>query len=298
MNKTMKSNNKSKTYSFLLVFVLLISTSWGQIKFVDQEWGYALDKAKRENKYIFVDVYADWCMPCKRMAATAFVNDTVTEIYNRNYINVRIDAEKTIGPEVKQKFGINAYPTLLYLRPDGSLVKKVVGAMNSTQLIRTSEKIIGQSQSPVIIARNNYYASSKTLLDLKAFVSVLIKEKSDSLTIYTEKYYKESSILNLSDSLEYLVFLKHENNYKSAASQKFIAEFKKYNPEDIELKMGHFLQASVRQAEAKNDFIYIEECLHTIYPILESTIKEGMPSESEYQFYMRSQFDKKMQTLK
>lgn len=35
------------------------------IQFADLTWQDALKKAKKENKIIFVDIYATWCGPCK-----------------------------------------------------------------------------------------------------------------------------------------------------------------------------------------------------------------------------------------
>lgn len=42
------------------------------IQFFEGSYAVALAKAKAENKLLFVDIYASWCGPCKRLKATTF----------------------------------------------------------------------------------------------------------------------------------------------------------------------------------------------------------------------------------
>lgn len=92
----------------------------------------SLEKAKKDaldsGKLIFIDAYASWCGPCKKMAATSFKDAEVAEIYNEKFINLKIDCEKDAdGPEVSRLYKIKAYPTLLIIDGNGKLVKQVVG---------------------------------------------------------------------------------------------------------------------------------------------------------------------------
>ena len=58
----------------------------------------SLEDAKKQSlksgKLIFIDAYASWCGPCKRMAATSFKNLEVGKVYNEQFINLKIDCEK------------------------------------------------------------------------------------------------------------------------------------------------------------------------------------------------------------
>src|SRR5215471_3233340 len=83
------------------------------IQFIEEDWNLALKKAQSQNKLVFVDIYATWCGPCKMIKQYTFTDSAVGDFFNKNFINVSIDGEKGIGPQLAQQFSIDAYPTLI-----------------------------------------------------------------------------------------------------------------------------------------------------------------------------------------
>src|SRR5580658_3781664 len=82
---------------------LCMAQSSGIVFKNDLTWEQVLQKAKTENKYIFVDCYASWCGPCKWMDRNVYVNDTVGKLVNDKFISVKIqmDTAKTDSEVVK-----------------------------------------------------------------------------------------------------------------------------------------------------------------------------------------------------
>ena len=106
----------------------------------------SLEKAKKEakssGKKIFIDVYTTWCGPCKEMSKTTFQNDEVGDLFNKKFVNLKIDAENDAdGAFVSKNFKVNAYPTLLFLDSEGNLLKKLVGKQSQEKLISVAESI-------------------------------------------------------------------------------------------------------------------------------------------------------------
>lgn len=97
------------------------------VQFFAGSWKDALTEAKRQNKPLFVDVYANWCPPCRRMAREAFPDAKVSERYNARFINYRIDAEMGEGVGIARSYAVASYPTLLYVAPNGELMQRSVG---------------------------------------------------------------------------------------------------------------------------------------------------------------------------
>lgn len=128
----------------LFSFLLISSFAFGQgIDFKKESYAELLKQAKKENKAIFIDVYTSWCGPCKHMSEQIFPLQAVGEKYNQNFICVKLDAEKSEdGKLVAKKFGVNAYPTLLFVNGDGELVYRFLGGRDENGIIKEANKAI------------------------------------------------------------------------------------------------------------------------------------------------------------
>lgn len=103
----------------------------------------AKKQAKKEGKLIFIDCYTSWCGPCKRMAATTFQEDEVAKLFNKNFINLKIDIEKDDdGADVARRYRVRAYPTLLIINGDGELVKQTVGFQTKDKLMAFAKSVL------------------------------------------------------------------------------------------------------------------------------------------------------------
>lgn len=107
----------------------------GGIQFENISLAAALQKAKEEGKYVFLDCYTSWCGPCKIMSKQVFVQKEVGDVFNNSCVNIKIDMEKGEGPDVAKKYGISAYPTMLILRPDGSVKYRIQGGTEASHFV-------------------------------------------------------------------------------------------------------------------------------------------------------------------
>ncbi len=129
-------------YGILLGLCVWMTALWGQvegIQFFHGSWEEALEKAKTEQKPIFVDAYASWCGPCKRMAANVFPQEEVGKFFNDKFINVKMDMEKGEGPDFAKKFPVRAYPTLLFISPKEEKFHEHVGGLDAEGLLKTGD---------------------------------------------------------------------------------------------------------------------------------------------------------------
>lgn len=109
------------------------------VQFFKGTWAELLATAQKQKKPIFVDVFAEWCGPCKTMNLSVFPTKEMGDKYNAAFINYKLDAENGEGPELAQKYGIRAYPSFLYLDASGNLVQKLMGARPATDMNRYAD---------------------------------------------------------------------------------------------------------------------------------------------------------------
>jgi thioredoxin 1 len=115
------------------------------IVFTPGSWAQILKKAKAENKIIFFDAYTTWCGPCKLLQKNVFTRADVAEVYNKNFINVKVDMESGEGPMLAQKYPLEGYPTLMFIDGDGKLVKELLGYQTPETLIKVGKSLSKKS---------------------------------------------------------------------------------------------------------------------------------------------------------
>src|SRR4051794_37368749 len=82
-----------------------------------------LEKAKQENKYVFMDCQTTWCVFCKKMDTETYPDKAVGDLFNDKFISVKVQFDQTAkdSDEVKswyddaksitKQYLIEGYPT-------------------------------------------------------------------------------------------------------------------------------------------------------------------------------------------
>ncbi len=107
------------------------------------EWSHAtytdvINKAKAENKHVFIDFYTTWCGPCKKLDEVTYQDEKVVEFLN-GMIPVKWDAEKGEGETLAKQFKIGAYPTLILLGPDGKEIDRHLGFLDAEKFVEVMD---------------------------------------------------------------------------------------------------------------------------------------------------------------
>jgi protein disulfide-isomerase len=100
----------------------------------------ALAEAKRTGKPVFIDFYTTWCGPCKFLDEVTY-KDAKFVAESKNWIMVKIDAEKNkTNVQLAQKFKVEGYPTMVFLKPNGKEADRAVGGYPASMLVPKMEK--------------------------------------------------------------------------------------------------------------------------------------------------------------
>ena len=99
--------------------------------------------AKKENKMVFMDVYAVWCGPCKIMDKTTFSDVSVATKFNKEFIAYKVNADDVDGRAIVQKYRVSAYPTYLFFSPEGELINRLEGVFPAKLLMEEADYSVG-----------------------------------------------------------------------------------------------------------------------------------------------------------
>ncbi len=138
--------NSMKLKKILIGFVFLsFLTACAEkqpgIDFKNITFDKALKQAQKQDKLIFIDFYTEWCGPCKLLAKGPFLDPEVGDFYNENFISLKLDAEKE-GIDVAKTYQVNSYPTLMFVKGDGTMIYRGGGSQQADDMIGFGKKAL------------------------------------------------------------------------------------------------------------------------------------------------------------
>jgi thiol-disulfide isomerase/thioredoxin len=109
-----------------------------------------LDRARQAatdggKRLVLVDFYTVWCGPCKKLDETTWKDKQVRDWLSSEAICLKVDAEKDIP--LAEKYRINAYPTVLLLRPDGAEIDRLVGYRDAKTFLADAREALAGNDS-------------------------------------------------------------------------------------------------------------------------------------------------------
>ena len=118
-----------------------LSGYYGQVVALEElarDWNMSADQAFKQAvsaDMVVVDVYADWCGPCKRLAPE--LKRMAREWDRVLFIKVNADKHRSVVAQL----GVRGLPTILYFK-SGAMITKTVGD-NKKEVRRTLSRQFG-----------------------------------------------------------------------------------------------------------------------------------------------------------
>lgn len=226
---------RSLTLFFVLLFSLSSTFAQKGINFLNtSNLNTAINTAKKQNKLLFVEVYAPDCHICNSFKGT-FAQPQVGKVYNANFINFQLDIRKPENQKILQqlKIIINATPTFLFFEPNKmKLVQaKAFGEKENTVLDVNS--IAQKAANPAEQATNfekKYKAGERSYAFLHNYAQYArltadtitnIKMVNELIRVFPSKLYASQSALNVIQ----MVMMNNNN----ALFDYFVANQAQYN---------------------------------------------------------------------
>ena len=79
-----------------------------------------LKGAAAADRPVLMVITAPWCQHCRKLMTTSFADPQVTAAVHDAFVPVHVDAERR--PDINQRYGSGAWPTIAWLTPDGELI--------------------------------------------------------------------------------------------------------------------------------------------------------------------------------
>ena len=107
----------------------------------------SLQQAASTGQPVLLEFTADWCMYCKRMEKTTFVDPRVVNFVNQNYVAVRIDADE--HKQLVADLDIKGLPAILVVSPTLQIIERIPGFQTPDALLTKLNKSSSASRQQV-----------------------------------------------------------------------------------------------------------------------------------------------------
>ena len=152
------TNQIMKKSLFILLLAVLTSVNITAQEINWVTFDEALELQKKSPKKIMMDVYTNWCGPCKMLDRNTFQNKDVADYVNENYYAVKFNGEGNDTVNYKEKtfsnprynpananrrnsahqlagyFKVSAYPTIVFIDEQGDMISTLKGYKTLAQL--------------------------------------------------------------------------------------------------------------------------------------------------------------------
>jgi len=143
----------------LIICVLITMVAFVQAQEINwMSLENAVELQKKTPKKIMMDVYTNWCGPCKLLDKNTFKNKSVVDYVNDNYYAVKFNAEgneiinfngkefkntgynpalanrRNSAHELTRYFKVQAYPTMVFIDENGRFIFPLRGYKTPRQL--------------------------------------------------------------------------------------------------------------------------------------------------------------------
>ena len=96
--------------------------------------------ARKSDKPMMIEFWADWCAPCKQLEAKTFSDPQVRQFLRDKTVAVRVNIDD--HPTLAQRHNVTGIPCLVFLNGDGREVGRIVGFEPAQPFLAEAREIV------------------------------------------------------------------------------------------------------------------------------------------------------------
>jgi thiol-disulfide isomerase/thioredoxin len=136
----------------LMLFVAAPGAA-ASVTWTDGDLAAALQLAKQREQNVLVEVWAEWCNPCKKQAAEVFESDEGAAL-TRDLVAWRVDFDAEATRPLMERWSVLSLPTILFLRADGSEIDRIEGYDDKKTFLQEARVLAGgQDPLPTLVKK-------------------------------------------------------------------------------------------------------------------------------------------------
>lgn len=276
----------------ILIACLLLQitgTAWSQeINFKvlnsQQDWLSAREEAENAGKFIFLDIYASWCGPCKMMDAQVYTDTAVYEYFNSSFVNLKVDGESEFGMELTSQYNTTAYPSMYFLMPGEQLIHLVLGYREPDALLQIGKNVKEYGMRYYDLTKA-FVLNTLTAEESNEFTGLLMKfENSEILSAIASNQVSNMSEEEILNPVNKSIIMSAGGDLESPAVLILLSNAQtvktSWGAEDFNQFMSEAFNKSLQKAVETRDYLMVEKIAEDFVPVYMADIPERIPEAS------------------
>jgi tetratricopeptide (TPR) repeat protein len=113
------------------------SSSVVKVNFEQLGFNETLAKAVQKDQPVMVDFYSKGCSGCVALDKQVFQDHKLASFINNRFISLKINGDNGEGMELRKKYQVIGYPTVLFLKPNGEELDRICGFSGKDEFVQT-----------------------------------------------------------------------------------------------------------------------------------------------------------------
>ncbi|MCC6277928.1 MAG: thioredoxin family protein [Oligoflexia bacterium] len=101
----------------------------------------AVKLANETKKPMLIDFFGIWCPPCNQLDEQVFSSPSFRKIAD-SFVLLKLDADKEVSWELKSKYKVTGYPTIIFADHKGEELNRIIGARERPEFLKTMAAVL------------------------------------------------------------------------------------------------------------------------------------------------------------
>ncbi|MCE5217973.1 thioredoxin family protein [bacterium] len=106
-----------------------------------ESYAKGMEQAKKAGKPMMIDLYADWCGPCRMLDEQVWTDARVIEAATK-YVCVKVNVDKDAA--TADKYKATAIPLVVFAHSDGTVMNRSVGLVPADKMLALMKNTSGK----------------------------------------------------------------------------------------------------------------------------------------------------------
>lgn len=161
--------------------------------FITNDPKMALEMARTSGKPLFIDFFGTWCPPCNILDETVF-NTPLFAGKAKNMVLLKLDADHKVSWELKSKYAVTGYPTVVLATSTGEEITRFLGSLPEKQIVKLMDYAVKNKSTSLAQKMEDYKSKPNSKLASEIIDALVVTENYEATLPYISQAIQDTHV--------------------------------------------------------------------------------------------------------